>query len=110
MIMDSSISIHIILFRTKLNATGYFYLCGDKQFQYVSPYNLKMTVSVTERKAEARKILPSLATTQRTSGVDTQHRLLLRLTASESLTGLENKRDVTSFVEIVSYFICERKR
>lgn len=80
MTKDSTISVHIILFLYKTQRHGSLYLSRDKQFQCVSQYNVKMTVSVTERKAEERKILSSPATRQRTSVVDRQHFLFLCVT------------------------------
>ena len=73
MIKDSQTNVKIILFLHKTQRHGPLYLSRGKKFQYVSPYNVKMTVSVTERKAEERKILSSPAARQRTAGVDRQH-------------------------------------
>jgi hypothetical protein len=80
MIKDSPINAHIILFLYKTQRHGSLYRSRDKQFQYVSTYDVKMTISVTERKAEEHKILSSPATRQRTSGVDRQHFLFLCVT------------------------------
>jgi hypothetical protein len=85
MLKDSPINFHIILFLYKTQRRGSLYLSRDKQFQYVSPYN----VSVTERKAEERKIMSSPATRERTSGVDRQHFLC---DGSEYLRGLRTNR------------------
>lgn len=80
MIKDSQNNVHITLFLYKTQSHGSLYFSRGKQFQYLSPYNVKMTVSLTERKVEERKILSSPATRQRTCGVDRQHFLFLCMT------------------------------
>ena len=92
MTKDSQINIHIILYLYKTQCHGSIYLSRSKQFQYVSPYNAKMTVSVTERKAEERKILSSPATRQWTSGVDRQHFLFLCMTGLNASQALRMNR------------------
>jgi hypothetical protein len=50
MIRDSSFKVHITFVLYKTQRHGSLYLSRDKQFQYVAPYNVKMTLSLTERK------------------------------------------------------------
>jgi hypothetical protein len=55
MIRDLPFNVHITFVLYKTQRHGSLYLSRDKQFQYVAAYNVKMTLSLTERKAGERR-------------------------------------------------------